>query len=40
MKFVAPLFVMLSKISSKDPQAEAHAKLKEMAEEEYQTNLS
>ena len=40
MKFVAPIFVMLSKISSKDPQAEAHAKLKEMAEEEYQTNLS
>ena len=40
MKFVAPIFVMLSKISSKDPQAEAHAKLKEMAEEEYQSNLS
>ena len=36
MEFVAPIFLMLCKISSKDPQAEAHAKLKEMAEEEYQ----
>ena len=40
MKFVVPIFVLLSKLSSKDPQAEAHAKLKELAEEEYKLKLS
>ena len=40
MKFVAPIFVLLSKLGSKNPQAQAHAKLKEMAEREYQSQLS
>ena len=38
-KFVAPIFMLLSKLSSKNPQAQAHAKLKEMAEQEYQSQL-
>ncbi len=35
MKIIAPIFGVLSKFSSKDPQAQAHAKLKEMAEAEH-----
>jgi len=37
LKIMAPIMILMSKISSKDPQAEAHAKLKAMAEAEYQT---
>lgn len=37
-KIMAPIMVLASKISSKDPQAEAHAKLKAMAEAEYQAS--
>lgn len=40
MKFVAIIFMLFSKLSSNNPQAEAHAKLKEMAEREYQSQLS
>lgn len=36
LKILAPLMFLMSKISSKDPQADAHAKLKAMAEAEYQ----
>jgi len=37
MKFLSLIMILVSKFSSKDPQAEAHAKLKVMAEAEYQT---
>ena len=40
MNFVAPIFMLLSKLGSKNPQAEAHAMLKELAEQEYQSQLS
>ncbi|MCP4886608.1 SRPBCC family protein [Rubripirellula sp.] len=40
MKFVAPIFMLFSKLSSNNPQAEAHVQLKEMAEQEYQSQLS
>jgi len=36
MKLFAPVMMLMSKFSSKDPQADAHAKLKAMAEAEYQ----
>lgn len=35
MKILALVMILTSKFSSKDPQAEAHAKLKAMAEAEY-----
>ena len=35
IKFIAPIFGLLSKFSSKDPTADAHAKLKELCEAEY-----
>ena len=35
LKIMAPIMILASKLSSKDPQAEAHAKLKAMAEAEY-----
>ena len=38
MKIFAPLMILASKFSSKDPQADAHAKLKAMAEAEHQAN--
>lgn len=36
LKLLAPIMFIMSKLSSKDPQAEAHAKLKAFAEAEYQ----
>lgn len=36
LKFLAPLMLVMSKFSKTDPQAEAHAKLKELAEAEFQ----
>lgn len=36
MKWLTPIFSLMSKFSSKDPQGDAHAKLKAMAEAEYQ----
>ncbi len=36
LKLFAPLMILMSKLSSQDPQADAHAKLKAMAEAEYQ----
>ena len=38
LKLLAPLMLLMSKLSSKDPQAEAHAKLKAMAEAEYRNS--
>ena len=38
LKLFAPLMLLMSKLSSKDPQAEAHAKLKAMAEAEYRNS--
>ena len=38
MKIFAPFMILASKFSSKDPQADAHAKLKAMAETEYQAD--
>jgi len=35
-KFFAPIMRVMSIVSSRDPQAEAHAKLKAMVEAEYQ----
>lgn len=35
-KLFTPLMLIMSKLSKSDPQAEAHNKLKEMAEAEYQ----
>jgi len=35
LKLFTPLMLLMSKLSSKDPQADAHAKLKAMAEAEY-----
>ena len=40
MKFIAPIFLFLAKLSSNNPQAKAHATLKEMAQREYQSQLS
>ena len=40
MKLMAPIFVLSCKFSKKNPQADAHAKLKELAEQEYQSQLS
>ena len=40
MKYVAPIFLLFSKLSSNNPQAQAHAKLKELAEREHQSQLS
>ena len=37
-KLFAPLMLLMSKRSKSNPQAEAHAKLKEMAEAEYQSS--
>ncbi len=37
-KLFTPLMLIMSKLSKSDPQDEAHAKLKEMAEAEYQTS--
>jgi len=34
-KLFAPLMLLMSKLSKNNPQAEAHARLKEMAEAEY-----
>lgn len=34
-KLFAPLMLLMSKLSQNNPQAEAHARLKEMAEAEY-----
>lgn len=34
-KIMSPIMVLMSKFSSKDPQADAHARLKEMAESEF-----
>ncbi len=39
VRFIAPVFGLLSKFSSKDPTAEAHAVLKELCEAEYQGSL-
>ena len=36
MKLFAPIMLLMSKFSSKDPQADAHEKLKFMAEAEHQ----
>ncbi len=38
LKLFAPLMLIMSKLSSKDPQAEAHEKLKTLVEAEYQAN--
>jgi len=38
LKILAPVMFVMSKLSSKDPQAEAHAKLKVMAEAEFQAS--
>ncbi len=35
MKLLTPIFWLMSKVSSKDPQAKAHETLKAMAEAEY-----
>ena len=35
IKLLAPLMLLMSKFSNADPQAEAHAKLKELAEAEF-----
>ena len=35
IKLLAPLMMLMSKFSKADPQAEAHAKLKELAEAEF-----
>lgn len=37
MVLFAPIMLLMSKLSSNDPQAAAHEKLKAMAEEEYQS---
>ncbi|WP_026942249.1 SRPBCC family protein [Hellea balneolensis] len=37
-KLFAPLMLIMSKFSRSDPQAEAHARLKALAEAEYQTS--
>ncbi len=37
LKLLTPLFVLMSKFSKNDAQAQAHAKLKELAEAEYRT---
>ena len=39
IKIMSPLMVLMSKLSSKDPTAEAHAMLKELCEAEYQENV-
>lgn len=36
LKLLAPIMFLMSKLSSKDPQAEAHNLLKSLAEAEYQ----
>lgn len=36
MKIMMPIMVIMSKLGKKDSQAEAHAKLKELAEAEFQ----
>ncbi len=38
MVLFAPIMFLMSKFSSNDPQAEAHEKLKAMAEDEYQSS--
>ena len=37
MKLLFPLMGLMSKMSKKDPQADAHAKLKELVEAEYRS---
>lgn len=37
LKLLTPLMILMSKLSKADPQAEAHAKLKDMAESEFRT---
>ncbi|NNE41454.1 MAG: hypothetical protein HKN14_11125 [Marinicaulis sp.] len=39
MRLFAPIMSLMSKFSSQDPQAEAHEKLKTMAEAEYQAGI-
>ena len=36
LRLLTPLFGLMSKLSKTDPQDQAHAKLKELAEAEYQ----
>jgi len=38
-KIMTPIMLLMSKLSKKDPQAEAHALLKEFAEAEYRAEL-
>lgn len=38
LKLFAPLMLLMSKLSSKDPQADAHARLKDMAETDYRNS--
>lgn len=38
MKLLAPVMLIASKFSSKDPQAEAHARLKSLTEAEYKAS--
>lgn len=40
MKVMVPVMFLMSKLSSKNPQADAHAKLKELAEAEYSQSLN
>jgi len=39
MKVMTPIMLLMSKLSSKNPQADAHAKLKELAEAEFQGSV-
>lgn len=39
LRLLTPLFGLMSKLSKTDPQEQAHAKLKELAEAEYQAAL-
>jgi len=39
MKIMTPIMLLISKLSSKNPQADAHAKLKELAEAEFQGSV-
>ncbi len=40
MKILTPIFFLVSKLSKNNPQTAAHAKLKQMAEQEYQSRTS
>ncbi|MRX26782.1 SRPBCC family protein [Kangiella sp. HZ709] len=39
MKIMTPIFFVVSKLSKNNPQIAAHAKLKEMAEQEYRSRF-